>query len=535
MGYRIYADSFLIHDDRLEELKIFEPSLDLEVNKTGSFSFSIYPDHSYYSFIAKIKTIITVYQDNTLLFRGRVLDMDFGFYNEKLVSCEGELAFLYDSMQRPYDFTGSVEEYFTLLISMHNSQVEAEKQFKIGNVTVTDPNDYIVRSNIDHVKTWEEIEKKLLELLGGHLWTRHEEDGVYIDYLKEFTTLSSQKIEFGENLIDLKKISKGGDIVTALIPLGAKLKDEEGNDTDVRLGITSVNNGLDYIVDQDAVDKYGWICDTVIFDDVTEAANLLTKGTAHLAGLVNPFDSIELSAADLAKIDKTVGTFKLGSYVQVISKPHGVDQLFLISKQSIKLFDPAANKLTLGGVLQGFSSAVQGISNDFKGIRQDVEKVAENTNTAVYNVERNLEASIQIAEQNIQQTVAERYYLKDETDSLVSEVSSRLEQTAAGFEMQFTQFSADVDSLAAGTDAEFELLRRYIRFVDGSILLGQEGNELELQISNDRISFMQSGTEVAYFSNNKLYVTDAEIIHSLQLGNFAFLPRTNGNISFKKL
>ena len=59
------------------------------------------------------------------------------------------------------------------------------------------------------------------------------------------------------------------------------------------------------------------------------------------------------------------------------------------------------------------------------------------------------------------------------------------------------------------------------------------GNELELQISNDRISFLQDGAEVAYFSNRKLYVTDAQILHSLQLGNFAYMPRPNGNLSFK--
>ena len=61
MSYRIYADGFLLHDDRLEEYRIMSPKLELEVNKTGSFQFSIYPDHIYYNKIAKIKTIITVY------------------------------------------------------------------------------------------------------------------------------------------------------------------------------------------------------------------------------------------------------------------------------------------------------------------------------------------------------------------------------------------------------------------------------------------------------------------------------------------
>ena len=43
---------------------------------------------------------------------------------------------------------------------------------------------------------------------------------------------------------------------------------------------------------------------------------------------------------------------------------------------------------------------------------------------------------------------------------------------------------------------------------------------------------MQSGTEVAYLSNSKLYITQGEILDSLRLGNYAFTPRANGNLSF---
>ena len=56
-----------------------------------------------------------------------------------------------------------------------------------------------------------------------------------------------------------------------------------------------------------------------------------------------------------------------------------------------------------------------------------------------------------------------------------------------------------------------------------------------LRLENDRILFLDDGAEVAYFSNRKLYVTDTQILHSLQLGNFAFMPRDNGNLSFKKI
>ena len=152
----------------------------------------------------------------------------------------------------------------------------------------------------------------------------------------------------------------------------------------------------------------------------------------------------------------------------------------------------------------------------------------------VYNLEQNVESSITKSAEDITAKVAESYTLKEDTEALVSEVSTQIGLTKSSFDIQFTQVNADIEAVAAGTDAEFEEIRKYIRFVDGQILLGEVGNELELQISNDRISFLQDGAEVAYFSDRKMYVTDAHFTHSLQLGNFAFMPRANGNLSFKR-
>lgn len=63
---------------------------------------------------------------------------------------------------------------------------------------------------------------------------------------------------------------------------------------------------------------------------------------------------------------------------------------------------------------------------------------------------------------------------------------------------------------------------------------GQQSSEqLSMLLSEQKLSFYQGNEEVAYFSNNKLYVTDAEILDKLQLGKFAFIPRSNGNLSFR--
>ena len=529
--YRVYCDSFLLYSDTMETLRLFGMSLQLELNKAAAFDFSIYPDHPYYDRLKRLKSIIRVYQDDFLMFRGRILNDELGFHNEKKVSCEGELAFLVDSIQRPYEFQGTPAELFTQFITNHNAQVDAEHRFIVGDVTVTDPNAYIARSESEYLNTWESIQKKLLDTLGGYLWVRHEADGTYIDYLAELNFLAPQTVEFGKNLLDLKRQTKGEDIATAIIPLGAK---PEGSDN--RLTIESVNNSVDYVYNQEAVDEYGWIFRVQTWDDVTEASNLLTKGRAALAEQVQMLYTVELDAADLATLDRTVESFHLGTQVRVTTVPHGIDQRFLVEKLSLSLTQPAANKLTLGKSFLSLSERTVVSRKATEILLTDVSaSVDEKLISGLTETEQKLSAQIAATSESIMTTVADEYYLKADTDSLVEAVSTQITQTAEDVELRFTKFTADMDAVAAGVDAQFEEISKYIRFVEGNIVLGEEGNTLTLRIELDRIAFLDSGLEVAYFSNNKLYVTDAEFLNSLQLGNFAFIPRDNGNLSFKKL
>lgn len=100
--------------------------------------------------------------------------------------------------------------------------------------------------------------------------------------------------------------------------------------------------------------------------------------------------------------------------------------------------------------------------------------------------------------------------------------------------MQFTEIISQINGMDGETKQQFNEIVKYIRFVDGNIILGQVDNPLLLKISNDRISFISNNMEIAYMSGGRLYITDGEFLNSLQLGNFTFEPRTNGNLSFYK-
>lgn len=114
---------------------------------------------------------------------------------------------------------------------------------------------------------------------------------------------------------------------------------------------------------------------------------------------------------------------------------------------------------------------------------------------------------------------------------------SSLVQQASGFEMGFTTITQTVKELNDEFYADRDERISYIRFDDGKIYLGKqrEADEEDFQmvISNEKIQFLQNEVEVAYLSNNKLYITHAQITGSLQIGNYLFQQRSNGNLGIR--
>ncbi len=402
--YKVYLDDVMIHHQNDNDLRLNTAKVEQELNKAGSFVYSMNQNHKYYGTEKKLKSLVTVYNDDTLMFRGRVLDIDVGFYGDRTVTCEGELSFLIDSIQRPYEFSGSPTTLFTDLLASHNSEVENVKEFLPGRVTVVDANDYITRSDSTYLNTRDSIDKKLVEPLGGYLIPRHESDGVYLDYLADLTDYNSQEVAFGENLLDLSKFISGTDIVTAVIPIGAE--DEE---TGEKLSIADVNDGVDYVYDQEAVDEYGWIFQTVEFEDVTLVSNLLTKAYEVLEEVKVSLPAIELTAVDLNAVDCDIASFEIGKLTKVTSKVHDLSEEYLTWKRSINLLNPADSKLCLGGEQENLTSTTSSINKDIISIQEVVDTengvlMAEKVQGVINLADTSLKAQLDAA--NAQDIVA---------------------------------------------------------------------------------------------------------------------------------
>jgi hypothetical protein len=94
-------------------------------------------------------------------------------------------------------------------------------------------------------------------------------------------------------------------------------------------------------------------------------------------------------------MDRNITSFHLGTYVQAISRPHGINQLFLVSKLSLNLLSPAANKLTLGAARDGLTGAVTGLTNSQGEILKIVEGPAQAAAEAEAQAKAEAEAKAQ--------------------------------------------------------------------------------------------------------------------------------------------
>ena len=348
--YTVRLDDKKIYDARIDDLTLKEPAIELEENNAGSFSFTIQNNHPSYDDIKRRKSIIKVYEDDEIIFAGMVYEIEEDFYKNKKVYCEGELSYLNDTIQRPaeyHDMTvrGLLETY----IENHNAQVEPEKQFKLGMVTIKDPNDSIYcYTNME--TTLSCIKDDLLDDLGGIIRVRYMNNEKYIDYITEDDVRTNQQvIRLGENLINYTSNISSLDIATAIIPLGNRLEESPIESLDMRLDIKSVNNNLDYVSDSIAVSNFGWIYKTVVWDNVTDANILKSKGEKYLTD--SQFDNliIEATALDMHLIDNNEMSIRLSDKIRIVSKPHGLkDKYFRLTKQTIYLNNPENNTITLG-------------------------------------------------------------------------------------------------------------------------------------------------------------------------------------------
>ena len=506
------------------------------INTIDSFSFTILINNSAFNRIQDFKTLVSVYNEkrNKCEFRGRVLSsgntMDSNGKIYKSVVCESLLGYLQDSRQEyviEQNWTGL--ELLTHLITSHNNQTEEEKHFKVGTV-FTDENIYV---GIQRDSTWDCINKKIIEKIGGEIELRCEEDGMYIDIVKERGTTKITEIKLSKNMLSITKENDSSSYITRLIPLGAKLQDENGNETEDRVDITSVNNGVNYIDDELALSKYGIHIEYEYWDDVNDPQILKTKAINFLTENNKVLQKYKIDTLDLALLDIDIDFIDVCNYYPVKNELLGIDDALRVITKTIDVVNKSSTSIEVGDRFKTLSDLEFERNNQINENINTIKIIESNyvTNQAVTSVSNELYSYIGQKENEIETKVSETYASKNELEEYKETIASTFTQTNESFEMTFTKLIEQITDVDGTVNSNYNELVKYIRFSDGTITLGEVNNPLILTLSNNRMSFLQNGIEVAFISDNKLYIYDGEFINSLKLGRWAWIIEKDGGLS----
>lgn len=538
---QVYADERLVYDSRLPDLALQTLKATCSVTKAGTVELTMPPGHPAMKYFTGYRTVITIYKDNVLQFRGRALYPSDDFYGSRTITGEGERGFLRDGVMRPYIYQDAPAAIFEHVISLYNPQVDEFKRFVVGEVTVTDPNNYI-RFESGSAEQIADTIDKLVDRCGGYIvFTTNAQGERAINWYESLGYRTDQVIEFGSNLLDYMRSDSNDELATVVIPYGANIEttnEETGETTSERVTIASVTeDGNDFLQDYDAVALRGVIARPVYWDDITQPQNLLAAAQKWLATHKLVTTSLELTALDLSDLDKSIDSFQEGDLVRVRSKPHGIDADFLLHERTYNFLQSEDGKVVLGQDLATLTGS------DAAGDRQtlnELNRVNRQTRAdyqlgiaaAVQAVETTLSSLIEQTAEAIKLEVSETYATAEGVESAIS---TRMTQLSDSFLFEFETLTQLVNENDAYSREQFAETYKYIRFIDGDIVLGEEGNAITLRLENDRIVFLDGGAEVAYINNKQLYITDAHFLHSLRLGPFAFMPRDNGNLSLVKV
>ena len=168
------------------------------------------------------------------------------------------------------------------------------------------------------------------------------------------------------------------------------------------------------------------------------------------------------------------------------------------------------------------------VATDWTPAPEDLA-TADNVNDKLTELRKEVNSNIEQTGEAIKSSVYEKVYLKDDVDTLLSSVNTEVEQTKTSWQVTFNQLVKQLNDYSDGSDAAFDEIRKYIRFEDGNILLGNSSSPLILRIRNNRIQFLQNGYEVAYISDQRMYNTTCEIINQLRIADSAWTVEYNAS------
>jgi small-conductance mechanosensitive channel len=210
------------------------------------------------------------------------------------------------------------------------------------------------------------------------------------------------------------------------------------------------------------------------------------------------------------------------------------------TKEEIKL--EAQSAFVANSQFGEYKNQVDSAYNQLSDKIQTNVSAIEELDNGVEDFKRATNSKIIQQADSIVSHISESYATKNEMQGLEERVESKIVQTTSNitdnFNKSFSYLTDDISSVGGSVKEIVSELNVYIRRGElepgiYGVEIGRSDSLIKARFTNDRLSFYQGSSEVAYISQNNLYITRAEVLDYLKIGNesqgfFVFDTTENG-------
>lgn len=170
----------------------------------------------------------------------------------------------------------------------------------------------------------------------------------------------------------------------------------------------------------------------------------------------------------------------------------------------------------------------------------------EDVDEAINTERTEQQSAIETKANEITSKVSETYISNSAFEHYKNAVSSQFTQTKSDFKWEINQNVSDaknelngqinsVNGRLDGLKQTTDNVNSYMSFDNDALTLGKSDSAFKTKITNQEWSIQKDGAKVTYINDKTMYITDGQFTESLKVGNFGFVPRTNGSLDFKKI
>lgn len=236
---------------------------------------------------------------------------------------------------------------------------------------------------------------------------------------------------------------------------------------------------------------------TTISQVSTTASDALSKATSLESGL----DGFKTTVSQTYQTKADMSSYSTKTYVDETSKSVALGVV-----QDYKGADGSglATKSEVNVSKDNIALAVQGMYEGDDESLKDIQSSLNITRDKVTIAFSNAEAATKVGDR------LEAY--RDSNDTNVGDLTDRL-------------------------NAEIAARQSYIQFGQNAnnpvMEMGATSSTARMRLTNTQLQFLVGSVIAAYISNDQLYINNANVLQTLRIGKYAFMPRSDGHMSLK--